>query len=395
MTIRVAVHAGQLIQPFPGGIGRYVRKLLGALPDADVSPVPFAAGPPPEPIPDWVNLGFPHGRWRYEAWHRLRRPVLDVGPDVEVVHATSLAIPPPGKRPLVVTVHDLIFLDHPECLTPRGVAFHRRGLKIACDEASAFIVPSAWVAQRLEVCGVEASRIHVAHHGVDTFPDNSVRGSADRSPCANNTTRFTSLRLAKHCLYPMEPHLSAGALNSVKNESINLPDSFILFVGTIEPRKGINDLLVALDQSRRKHPELNLVIAGPAGWGEPPDFSAPHVHWLGAVEDSTLDHLYRNALGLVLPSRDEGFGLPLLEAMARGCPVISSDAACLPEVVGDAGVLVPLGDIEAISNAINNLTDTSQHRLLVERGLARAATFTWQASAKAHAGAYRAALTRQ
>ncbi len=357
MTMQVAVHAGQLLQPFPGGIGRYVRKLLGALPDADINPIPFAAGPAPESIPNWVNLGSPRGRWRYEAWHRLRRPVLDVGPDVEIVHATSLAIPPPGKRPLVVTVHDLIFLDHPECLTPRGVAFHRRGLKIACNEASAFIVPSVWVAQRLEAYGIEASRIHVAHHGVDTFPNNSV--------------------------------------SSVKSEAIDLPDSFILFVGTIEPRKGINDLLDAIDQSRRKHPELNLIIAGPAGWGEPPDFSAPHVHWLGAVEDSTLDHLYRNALGLVLPSRDEGFGLPLLEAMARGCPVISSDAACLPEIVGDAGILVPLGDIEAISNAINNLTDMDQHGLLVDRGLARAATFTWQASARAHAGAYRAALTTQ
>lgn len=363
MTMQVAVHAGQLLQPFPGGIGRYVTSLLRALPGVEVSPVPFAAGPAPASTPGWddlgwVDLGFPRGRWRYELWHRFRRPPLPFGPEVEVVHATSLALPPPGRRPLVVTVHDLVFLDHPDCLTPRGVSFHRRGLEIARDEAAAFVVPSAWVARRLEACGVEAARIHVAHHGVD--------------------------------LTPPSPHL-----DSAPSGPIDLPPSFILFVGTIEPRKGVGDLLAALDEARRENPELHLVLAGPAGWGALPDLDAAHVHWLGSVEDATLDHLYRHALGLVLPSRDEGFGLPLIEAMARGCPVISSDAACLPEIVGDAGEVVPLGDLEALAGAIGRLSDPVRRGVLVERGFSRATDFTWHASALSHLAAYRGALANR
>ncbi len=364
--MQVAVHAGQLLQPVPGGIGRYVTKLVESLPDAGVTPVPFAAGPEPKSgggaesatMPGWIDLGFPHGPWRYVLWHRFRRPSLPLEPDVALVHAPSLAVPPAGRLPLVVTVHDLVFLDAPDCLTPRGVSFHRRGLEIARDEAAAFIVPSAWVARRLEACGVEPERIHVAHHGVD--------GAVPR-----------------------------GHIEGAPTEPINLPPlppSFILFVGTIEPRKRVGDLLVAVDRARREHPDLHLVLAGPAGWGTLPDLSAPHIHWLGGVDDTTLDHLYRHALGLVLPSGDEGFGLPVLEAMARGCPVISSDAACLPEIVGDAGDVVPLGDSEALTEAICRLRNPGYRAPLVQRGISRAASFTWHASAQAHCGAYKSAL---
>nr|MDQ3385247.1 glycosyltransferase [Actinomycetota bacterium] len=110
MTSRtVALHAGQLLQPVPGGIGRYVRSLLGALPAAGVEPVAFAAGPAPEDVDGpWIDLGAPRGAVRYELWHRLRRPLVRVPGDV--LHATSLAVPPAGGRPLVVTVHDLVFL---------------------------------------------------------------------------------------------------------------------------------------------------------------------------------------------------------------------------------------------------------------------------------------------
>ena len=136
--MRVAVHAGQLLQPVPGGIGRYVRSLLDALPSAGVTPVPFAAGS----LPGAVDLGWPRGGLRYEAWHRLRRPVVRVEGDL--VHATSLAVPPARGRPLVVTVHDLVFLRQPEHLTARGVAFHRRGLELARRDAAAIVVPTAF-----------------------------------------------------------------------------------------------------------------------------------------------------------------------------------------------------------------------------------------------------------
>jgi hypothetical protein len=122
--VRVALHAGQLIQPIPGGIGRYVRSLASALPEVGVTVEPFAAGPPPAGPPRtaglppgiagrWHDLGWPRGALRYELWHRLRRPAVAVPGDI--VHATSLAVPPAGSpgghlRPLVVTVHDLVFL---------------------------------------------------------------------------------------------------------------------------------------------------------------------------------------------------------------------------------------------------------------------------------------------
>lgn len=352
LNTRVGVHAGQLLQPVPGGIGRYVDKLLGALGSADVDPIPFAAGPSPANYSDWVDIGFPRGRWRYALWQHVRRGSLRIGREIDLIHAPSLAIPPKGNLPLVVTVHDLVFLDHPDYLTPRGVAFHKRGLEIARDEAAAFVVPSMWVAKRLSACNVEADRIHVAHHGVDP-----IDSQADSQVA-----------------------------------SMGRPESFILFVGTIEPRKGIGDLIEALELVRKVAPHLHLVIAGPAGWGELPDLSASHIHCLGQVDDSTLDELYKQALGLVLPSKDEGFGLPVVEAMARGCPVIASDAACLPEIVGKGGTIVPLGDIEALSAAMLELTDPERRAALSQSGVARAACFSWHKSALAHASAYNFAL---
>src|SRR5690349_24979016 len=129
--MRVALHAGQLLQPVPGGIGRYVHSLLRVLPDAGVDAFAFAAGARPPGVPDgtdWVDLGAPHGSLRYECWHRLRRPRLEL--DAAVVHATSLAVPPVRDAAVVVTVHDIEFLRVPHVDTLHGVTFHRRGLEM-------------------------------------------------------------------------------------------------------------------------------------------------------------------------------------------------------------------------------------------------------------------------
>jgi glycosyltransferase involved in cell wall biosynthesis len=114
----------------------------------------------------------------------------------------------------------------------------------------------------------------------------------------------------------------------------------------------------------------------------------------GAVGDRELDALYRSAVALALPERYAGFGLPLLEAMARGCPVVTSDAACLPEVVGDAGDVVPVGDVDALAAALARLVDDDDHRA-ARSAAARdhARGFTWAASAERHRAAYRAALS--
>lgn len=339
------MHVGQLLQPVPGGIGRYVRGLARALPRAGVDVHAFAAGPRPDGIDaEYTDLGRPTGPLRYEAWHKLRRPAIKAPGDV--VHATSLAVPPPGERPLVVTVHDLVFLRMPEHLTARGVAFHRRGLALSKD--ATVVVPTAYGRDDLATEGFDVERIHVASHGVDPPPPPTP--SPERPP-------------------------------------------YLLFVGTLEPRKGVHDVLDAHAALRARHPELELVLSGPPGWGEPPDVDRPGVVAVGNLGDTDLDVLYRGAVALAHPARYEGFGLTLVEAMARGCPVVCTDAACLPEVTGGAATLVPVGDVDALAGALEAvLTDDDRRAAMADAGRRRAAHFTWERSAAAHRAAYEAAL---
>src|SRR5439155_2636794 len=166
--MKVAVHAGQLLQPVPGGIGRYVHSLLRVLPAAGVDAFAFAAGARPPGVPRrtvWVDLGPPHGGVRYEMWHRLRRPSLRL--DADVVHATSLVVPPVHEAPLVVTVHDVAFLRVPDVTTRRGVSFHRRGLELTRREADLVIAVSAFTRDELVREGFDADGIVVARLGID------------------------------------------------------------------------------------------------------------------------------------------------------------------------------------------------------------------------------------
>ena len=352
----VALHAGQLLQPVPGGIGRYVRALVDALPGAGVTPRPFGAGPRPDGVVGtWDDLGRPTGGLRYELWHRLRRPAVPVAGDV--VHATSLAVPPAAGRPLVVTVHDLVFLRQPEHLTPRGVSFHRRGLDLARTEAAAVVVPTAWGREDLLREGFEPERVHVALHGVTVGP----------APGADEV---------------------AAVLGR-----LGVRPPFILFASTIEPRKGVLDLLAAHAAVARSCPGLGLVLAGPQGWGAVPDLDRPGVVATGHVGEPELEVLYRSAVCLAHPARYEGFGLQVAEAMARGCPVVTTDAATLPEVAGGAADLVPVGDVDALAGALLRMVEDPAHR--AERaaaGVARASSLTWAASAEAHVAAYEAAI---
>jgi glycosyltransferase involved in cell wall biosynthesis len=180
----------------------------------------------------------------------------------------------------------------------------------------------------------------------------------------------------------------------------DLPERYILFVGTLEPRKNVQTLLQAFAQIIAETPQddLMLVIAGGKGWGGEDYMSTvdtlklhDHVRFAGFVEDDHLPALYRSALLFVYPSLYEGFGLPVLEAMACGTPVITSNRASLPEVAGDAALLVDPTRPEALAAAMTSImNDGKLRQALRAKGLARARTFTWDAVAQQTVAIYRA-----
>jgi glycosyltransferase involved in cell wall biosynthesis len=179
-----------------------------------------------------------------------------------------------------------------------------------------------------------------------------------------------------------------------------LPERYILFVGTLEPRKNVQTLLQAFAHMRAEppRPDVSLVIAGGNGWGKENYLASvdalklrDHVRFTGFVADDHLPDLYRGALLFVYPSLYEGFGLPVLEAMACGTPVITSDRTSLPEVAGDAALLVDPTRPEALAAAMSSvLSDSALHQALRAKGLARARAFTWDAVAQQTLALYRA-----
>ena len=357
--MKAGLHIGQLLQPVPGGIGRYVVHLAQNLPAAGVEVLNFGAGSPSTRVQgligDCVDLGWPRGPLRYELWHRTRHPRVRL--PVDLIHAPSLAVPPTGGLPLVVTVHDVAFLREPAAFTTRGLDFHRRGLELAHREASVIITASRFARDELISVGFDRSRIHLAPHGVSLRPPES------------------------------------DELIETRVQRVGVRAPYVIAVGTVEPRKGLDTLAQALTLARVEIPDLSVAVVGPDGWLSVAGLDVPGVRRLGTVDEHTLDALYRRALLCAVPSRYEGFGLPALEAMARGCPVVASNATSLPEVVGAAGVLVPVGAVDAWAEVLVSLaTDPDRRSELAARGRERAEGFTWRGSAHAHAAAYSAAV---
>jgi glycosyltransferase involved in cell wall biosynthesis len=368
---RVGVVAEQLFGAVPGGIGRYVRELVRRL-DAEaaagggavrwlVARHPAdqvaAAGLPPERTD---ALAWP-GRLLTRAWVELRRPRLPatLAAGLDLVHATSAAIPPSRGRPLVVTVHDVAFRHFPEAYPASGRHFHERAARIAVAEAARVLVPSAATAHDLaDLYGLEPERVAVIPLGADP------PAHADPAP-------------ARRLL-----------------ERLGVRGPFVLAVGTLEPRKNLPRLVAAFAEAAADLPEHHLVVVGPTGWGKALSGTVPaRVVLAGAVEDRVLEGLYAASDGLAYPSLYEGFGLPVLEAMARGLPVLTSDRSSLPDVAGGAALLVDPTDVPAIAKGLIELL--SNHALrerLAADGRRRAATFTWQATAAATWSAYQEAL---
>jgi len=348
----VLVVAEQLRRAVPGGIGTYTEGLVKGLralgPDAPEVTL-YASRPPstgPDPVAALHRLEcspLPH-RLLVWAWDReLAGPPN--GPDV--VHATSLATPPPGDRPMSVMVHDLAWRHHPEAFPARGRRWHEAALARALARARVLVVPSAPVAADVVAAGAPAGRVEVVEEGCDHLapPDDDAAGTL------------------------------------LKRLGVNGP--FLLTVSTLEPRKNLARLVAAYTAARPRLPDAwPLVVVGPSGWGGGAGaLPTPGVALAGTVDPGVVSALYRRARALAYVPLHEGFGLPPVEAMSVGTPVVASP---VPSTAG-AALQVDPADVDAIAAALVQVaTDDGCRAELVDAGRRRAAALTWAEAARRH-----------
>ena len=348
--MRLALVCEQLYAPVPGGTGRYTAELLTALRRTATSP-------------DSVS--------GYAAWHRgvgsggvkrlalPRRPLIAAWErglpptprGVDVVHAPTLLVPSVSV-PCVVTIHDAVPWTHPETLTARGVRWHRRMADRIVSAGAMVAVPTHAVAAELGQALPELppSRVRVLGAGA------------------------TPILLQEP---PVELARDVG-------RRLQLPERYLLSLATLEPRKGLDTLLEALAQLGDEAPALLLV--GQNGWGGIDvaataarlGLAADRVRQLGRLSDADLAVVLRRATALAVPSRAEGFGLPVVEAMGAATAVVISDAPALVEVAGGAALVAERENPADLARQIARLFGDEQLRTrLVAAGRTRAATFTW------------------
>ncbi|QXC61432.1 glycosyltransferase family 4 protein [Aquihabitans sp. G128] len=360
---RVAVTVEQCWHRVPGGTATATLGTLAALADrSDLELVGVAArhaGPAPaafRPPIEVRHLPLPRLAL-YESWHGLRWPKVEraTGP-VDVVHATAIAVPP-CEAPLVMTINDLAFLADASQATRHGNRFFRRGTELARRHARLVLVPSEATAAECRDAGFDPDVIRLVPYGVVA----REVGETD-----------------------------VAALRSRRG----LSRPYVLFVGTVEPRKNLAAVAGAMAGLAGRG--VDLVLVGPDGWNEdlkarlaPLSGTDVAVHRLGFVPADELPALYAGAAAFCYPSLREGFGLPVLEAMAHGAPVVTSSTTSTAEVAGDGALLVEPTDHGAVRDALVRLLDDAElAEDLRDRGRKRAATYTWERTAELTAAAY-------
>jgi glycosyltransferase involved in cell wall biosynthesis len=362
------------------GIGRYTRELVAALMRLNTSDrITLFSNERPNAdcdFPAAPNLRtrvLPIGtRSATILWQRARVPLpLEVFTGrADVLHGPNYTLPPSVGMKRIVTVHDLSFLIHPECAVPSLATYLSKAVPRAVKSADRVIADSQRTADDLvERLGTPREKIAVIHLGVD----------AAFSP-VSDPKRLAALDARLELQHPL-----------------------VLTVGTIEPRKNYPALIAAFARVRSQPggPRM-LAISGRKGWLYDETFTAIEkygvadaVRFLDYIPDDELPTLYSTADVFAMPSRYEGFGLPVIEAMACGTPVVCSDGGSLPEAAGDAALLVPVGDEEALADGlVRALTDAELRETLERRGLQRVATFTWERAAQQVLGVYEEVVKR-
>ena len=360
--LRVAIGVDDLFGPVPGGggQGRVIVHLVRELADIDQTtaytlysvrpigdlPTPLATLPPSV---RFVQVPAFKPQFRYLTWHTLRQPYIErwIGPQ-DVVHATSPNVVPAVRSGrLVLTVHDLVWWRYPEGLTRWGRYFHRTGLTIAAREAAAIGADSE--ATRRDVLARLGPRIDPAKVHTILLGTTMCREA--------DPTRIAEVKAAH-----------------------GITGDYVLAIGTREPRKNHRRLLQAfraMPQDIRARTQL--VVIGAAGWGIDDEDTQKdeRVVWTGYVPEDEMRALLSAATVFAYPSLFEGFGLPILEAMACDVPVVTSDTSSMPEVAGDAALLVDPRSVESVANALTRLlTEPALRRDLVARGRAQRARFS-------------------
>jgi glycosyltransferase involved in cell wall biosynthesis len=366
--VRLALDATPLLGPRTG-IGQFTAAAMRALsgrPGTEVFGYALSwrgRAALREVLPPGVTSGWSvPARPLLWAWARTdvvtAELIIDADDGVEVVHGTNFVVPPTRHAARVVTVHDLTCVRYPELCT-RTTLRYPDLIRRAVRTGAWVHTPSAFVAGEVcEAFGVPAERVRVIAHGatVAREDDEEEYGPEDGRRRARTLTGC---------------------------------ERYVLALGAVEPRKDLPLLVRAFDRVAMRRPDVGLVIAGPDGWGTDAlgqaiarARHAERIGRAGFVEGPERLGLLAGAAALAYPSVYEGFGLPPLEAMTEGTPVVATAAGAVPEVCGDAALIVPVGDEEALAEALGAvLDDGACAASLVTRGRARAAAFTWERSA--------------
>ena len=366
------------------GIGRYTRQLVHALIDLDTQNeyvlLVAGAGVSHSAVQDLDSRGNVRGvilpvsdHTLAVLWHRLRLPLwveLASGA-LDVFHSPDFTLPPVRKAKTVVTVHDLSFMRVPQCSEPSLRSYLLQVVPASVHRADMVLADSECTKSDLcELLDVDPARVEVIYAGVEQ--------------------RFRRVQ---------DAHL----LRAVR-ERYHLPSRFILGLGTLQPRKNFERLIEAYAHVRKKlGDEISLVIAGGRGWMYQGIFQRVEelglqdmVCFPGYVADEDLPALYTLADLFVFPSLYEGFGLPPLEAMACETPVVTSNVSSLPEVVGDAALMVDPHDVRALAEAMQEfLSDRDLRIEMVRRGVVRAQRFSWSQAARKLLDVYRKMISKR